>query len=73
MNRYIGIARERGEFGRWYTLNFIFMCRMIKITLYTKRTKFPKIYVYNKEQFDYSVNQQEIVQFKWFLGVVFNY
>ena len=73
MKKYFGLAREKGEFGRWYNINFLFWHWMLKVTLYTKKTKLPKLYFYKKQEFEYCVNEQEFVQFKWFVGVVLNY
>jgi len=72
MKRYIGIARELGEFGKWYSINILLFNKMLKITLWTPVTKRPTFYFYNKAAFDYSINEQEIIQFSWFIGLIFN-
>ena len=71
MKRFIGIGQEFGELGQWYTLNFVAWCYMVKITLYTSRNKMPSIYVYNKAEFNYLVNEQEVITFRWFAGITF--
>ena len=73
MKKYFGIAREKGEFGKWYNINFLFWHWMLKLTLCTNKTKFPKFHLYNKQEFDYSLNEQGFVEFKWIVGVVLDY
>ena len=70
MNRYIGIAKEVND--PWYMINVMLYNRMIKLTLYTLKYKKPKYYYYNREEFDHCVNEQEITEFKWFLGASIN-
>ena len=70
MNRYIGIGKEVND--RWYTITLLMFNRMIKLTLYTQKYKKPKYYYYNKEQFDYCMNEQKLINLKWFFGVGLN-
>ncbi len=70
MNKYIGIAKEVTD--PWYMINIMLYNRMIKLTLYTSRYKKPKLYYYNREEFDYCMNEQEIINLKWFFGISIN-
>lgn len=56
----------------WYTITLLLFNRIIKFTLYTQKYKKPKYYYYGKEQFDYCINEQKIINLKWFFGVGLN-
>lgn len=70
MNKYIGIGRAVDD--KWYMITLFLYNRMIKIALYTPRHKKPKYYYYNKDQFDFCINQSRLIVIKWFLGVAIN-
>jgi hypothetical protein len=70
MNRYIGIGKE--EHDQWYSISLFLFDRMLKVKLYTPRTKKPTCYYYNKTSFDYCMNEQEIFNIKWFFGISLN-
>lgn len=69
MNRYLGIGKEVSD--KWYTVNLLLINTMIKIYLYTPKIKRPYISYYNKEQFDYCINETKIINLKWFIGIIY--
>lgn len=70
MERYIGVAKGVGS--KWYVIILLFYNRMIIITQYTYKHKRPTYYYFNKEQFDFCINEQKLIPFKWFFGIMFN-
>ena len=66
--KYIGIAKEDSD--KWYSMTFMLYNTMLKVTLYTKVTKRPTYYYYNKSSYDYCINEAKIYKLKWFLGIV---
>lgn len=70
MNRYIGLGKETHD--QWYSISIFLFNRMLKVKLYTSRTKKPAYYFYNKESFDYCMNEQEVLKIKWFFGISLN-
>lgn len=65
--RCIGIAHVQDD--PWYMVSILLCDRMIKLTLCTLKKKRPKYYWYNKESFDYQMNNQDMIAFKWFFGL----
>ena len=70
MNKYIGICKEVGD--KWYSISFLLYKNMLKIYLYSPKYKRPKYIWYTAEQFEYSLSN-EIIRFKWFIGIGFVY
>jgi len=66
-DRYIGIAKDN-TLSNHFSLCFLLWNRMIKIVRFN-RGKW-KCYYYNKTAFNFEVNEQKILTFKWFAGVV---
>jgi len=67
MTKYIGIATEIND--PWYSLCILLYNKMIKIKLWTPKTKRPVYYWYNTEQFDYCINEMDIIRLGWFFGI----
>ena len=64
MKRFVGIAKE----DNIEKISFIIFLynRMLKIGLLNKKLKF---YFYNKTEFEFIVNEKELVELKWFFGL----
>ena len=68
--KYIGIGNEVDD--GWYCLSFLLYNRMLKLKLWTLRTRRPKFYWYDKAQFYYCLNSSNFIVFKWFFGIEIN-
>lgn len=66
--KWYGIANQR-EHGAWYSINILFGANMVKLTLYTPRTKFARVYFYKSAEFEYCVNEGNLITFNWFFGL----
>ena len=70
MTKYLGIGKCNNDTS-WYYFSILLYNRMLKIALYTPRTKTPRFYWYNKTRFRYNFKELEDT-FKWFVGVTIN-
>ena len=66
MTYYIGIGKEYNSPGN--IISILLFNRMLNIAPYTIKHWYPRFYYYNKESFTYCI-KQEIISFKWFIGI----